>query len=134
MYKCEKCSREADIHHIVHRNEGGLDFPLNYKYLCPKHHRGKNGPHRNHRVDMEYKLQLQSKLEELLCKEYYYTEELILLLELNRSKAKKYFKDLKQYKEGYKTSEIIYRLMGKHAYNEYMLLDFEDMFIINISV
>ncbi len=33
-YYCEICGDYADVHHIVHRSEGGLDFKLNYKYLC----------------------------------------------------------------------------------------------------
>ena len=46
-YYCEICGDYADVHHIVHRSEGGLDFKLNYKYLCKKHHRSKLGPHRD---------------------------------------------------------------------------------------
>jgi hypothetical protein len=132
LYKCEICGKKADIHHIVHRNEGGLDFSSNYKYLCSKHHRGKNGPHRDNKIDIAYKLELQDKFKEILPKDFYGMEDLILLLNLNKSKAKKFFKDLRLYKEGYKKSEIIYRLMGKHSYNEYMLEDYIDMMVINI--
>lgn len=132
MYKCEICGREADIHHIVHKNEGGLDFPLNYKYLCPEHHRGKEGPHRNSKIDIEYKLELQERLERILYKDFYTTEELIEVLSLNKTKAKKFFKELKLYKEGYKKSDIIYRLMGKKKYNEYMLEDYYDMMVMFI--
>lgn len=132
LYKCEICGREADIHHIVHKNEGGLDFPLNYKYLCPEHHRGKEGPHRNSKIDIEYKLELQERLERILYKDFYTTEELIEVLSLNKTKAKKFFKELKLYKEGYKKSDIIYRLMGKKKYNEYMLEDYYDMMVMFI--
>jgi hypothetical protein len=131
LYKCEICSREADIHHIVHKNQGGLDFPLNYKCLCPEHHRGKYGPHRDSKVDLEYKLDLQYRLERLLEKNFYTVEELIELLSLNKTKAKKFFKELKLYKEGYKKDDIIYRLMGKAQYNEYMLEDYYDMMVLN---
>ncbi len=131
LYKCEICGREADIHHIVHKNEGGLDFPLNYKYLCSEHHRGKNGPHRNNKVDLEYKLELQYRLERMLEKNYYTMDELIDILSLNKTKAKKFFKELKLYKEGYKKNDIIYRLMGKKKYNEYMLEDYYDMMVLN---
>ncbi|MCM8711486.1 HNH endonuclease [Clostridium sp. SYSU_GA19001] len=132
MYKCEICGRKADIHHIVHKNEGGLDFPLNYKCLCPEHHRGKEGPHRNSKIDIEYKLELQDKLEGILSKDFYTIEELIELLSLNKTKAKKYFKELKLYKEGYRKSDVIYRLMGKKEYNEYMLEDYYDMMVMFI--
>ncbi len=131
MFKCEICSREADIHHIVHKNQGGLDFPLNYKCLCPEHHRGKYGPHRDSKVDLEYKLDLQYRLERLLEKRFYTVEELIDILSLNKTKAKKFFKELKLYKEGYKNDDIIYRLMGKAQYNEYMLEDYYDMMVLN---
>lgn len=131
MLKCEICSREADIHHIVHKNQGGLDFPLNYKCLCPEHHRGKYGPHRDSKVDLEYKLDLQYRLERLLEKNFYTVEELIDILSLNKTKAKKFFKELRLYKEGYKNNDIIYRLMGKAQYNEYMLEDYYDMMVLN---
>ena len=62
MYKCEICGEKADIHHIVYRSEGGFDVEINYLYLCPLHHRGKNGPHQNKVVDLQYKLDLQKKL------------------------------------------------------------------------
>jgi hypothetical protein len=131
LYKCEICSREADIHHIVHKNEGGLDFLYNYKCLCPEHHRGKYGPHRDNKVDLEYKLELQDRLERLLEKNFYTVEELIDILSLNKTKAKKFFKELKLYKEGYKNDDIIYRLMGKVQYNEYMLEDYYEMMVLN---
>lgn len=131
MLKCEICSREADIHHIVHKNQGGLDFPLNYKCLCPEHHRGKYGPHRDSKVDLEYKLDLQYRLDRLLEKNFYTVEELIDILSLNKTKAKKFFKELKLYKEGYKKDDIIYRLMGKAQYNEYMLEDYYDIMVLN---
>jgi hypothetical protein len=131
LYKCEICSREADIHHIVHKNQGGLDFPLNYKCLCAEHHRGKYGPHRDSKVDLEYKLDLQYRLERLLEKNFYTVEELIDILSLNKTKAKKFFKELKLYKEGYKNNDIIYRLMGKAQYNEYMLEDYYDIMVLN---
>lgn len=131
MYKCEICGRQADIHHIVHKNEGGLDFPLNYKYLCSEHHRGKQGPHRNSKVDLEYKLELQDRLERMLEKEFYTVEELTDMLNLNKTKVKKFFKELKLHKEGYEKEDIIFRLMGRHTYNEYMLEDYYEMMILN---
>ncbi|MBL4935390.1 HNH endonuclease [Clostridium sp. YIM B02515] len=132
MYKCEVCSRQADIHHIVHKNEGGLDFPLNYKYLCPEHHRGKQGPHRNSKIDIEYKLEMQEKLRNILNKNFYTMEELIIILELNKTRAKKFFKDLKLFKEGYKKEDIIYRLMGRKIYDEQMLEDYYEIMVVLI--
>ena len=31
MFFCEICHEKADIHHIVHRHEGGFDIEINYK-------------------------------------------------------------------------------------------------------
>ena len=131
MYKCEICGRQGDIHHIVHKHEGGLDFPLNYKYLCTEHHRGKTGPHRNNKVDIEYKLELQEKLKTLLSNDFYTKAQLIELLSLNKCKVKKFFKDLKVYKEGYKSEDIILRLMGRKQYDEYMLEDYYDLMVVS---
>ncbi|MCT8978110.1 HNH endonuclease [Clostridium sp. CX1] len=130
MLRCEICGRQADKHHIVYRSQGGVDFPLNFRYLCSEHHRGKEGPHKNRRLDLEYKLQMQKSLEQLLYKEYYSIDELVLLLQINKGMLKKLFKDYKLYKEGYKKSDIVFRLMGKKVYTEYMLEEYYD-FIAN---
>ncbi|MDP4143783.1 MAG: HNH endonuclease [Bacillota bacterium] len=126
MYKCEVCGKLADKHHIVYRSQGGVDFPLNFKYLCSEHHRGKNGPHKNRKLDLEYKLELQNKLESLMYKDYYTIDELVGILEINKGMLKKLLKDYRLYKEGYRTSDIITRLMGRKIYSEYMLEEYED--------
>lgn len=124
MYKCEVCGGAADKHHVVHRSEGGIDFPLNIKHLCHEHHRGKNGPHRNRRTDIQYKLELQEKLQSLLTRMYYRQEELSVILGINGRMARKLTKGLKNHKEGYPSKDIIYRLMGEEEYHEYMLEEF----------
>lgn len=126
MLKCQICEKPADRHHIVYRSQGGLDFPLNFKYLCSEHHRGKDGPHKNKRVDLEYKLEMQNQLQKLLCKQFYKLDELITLLQINKGVLKKIFKDYKLYKEGYKSFDIIYRLMGNRIYTEYMMEEYYD--------
>ena len=47
MQSCEVpgCNLPGQRHHIVFRSQGGLDIPMNFKYLCPEHHTGKNNPH-----------------------------------------------------------------------------------------
>lgn len=127
LLKCEICGKVADKHHIIYRSQGGIDFPLNFKYLCNEHHRGKLGPHKCRKLDLEYKLQLQNKLEMLLSKEFYNLDELVHILSINKGMLRKLLKDFKLYKEGYKKKDIIFRLMGKKAYNKYMLEDFYDM-------
>ena len=69
-YYCEICGDYADVHHIVHRSEGGLDFKLNYKYLCKKHHRSKIGPHRDKVIDLNYKLENAKQPKRTLYKKF----------------------------------------------------------------
>ncbi|AYD39919.1 HNH endonuclease [Clostridium fermenticellae] len=130
MFKCEVCGKEADKHHIVYRSQGGVDFPINFKYLCPEHHRGKNGPHKNRQLDLKYKLELQEKLEKILVKEFYTIDELVTLLKINKGMLKRLLREYKLYKEGYKKADIIYRLMGKKVYTKDMLENYCD-FIAN---
>ena len=118
MFSCEICTEKADIHHIVHRSEGGLDIELNYKYLCEKHHRGKNGPHHSIETDIQYKLELQDKLYSLLTKEYYTFKELGQILDISINAIKRITKNIKLYKEGYKKDYIILNLMGGSLYSE----------------
>ncbi|WP_333859416.1 HNH endonuclease [Clostridium sp.] len=126
MLRCQICGKPADKHHIVYRSQGGLDFPLNFKYLCSEHHRGKNGPHKNKKIDLEYKLEMQKQLEKLLYKKFYRLDELSTLLQINKRILKKLFKDYKLYKEGYKSIDVVYRLMGNKIYTEYMIEEYYD--------
>ena len=133
MSLCEICNAEADIHHIVHRSEGGFDIELNYKYLCPSHHRGKYGPHHSKEVDLRYKLDLQNKLFNILKKDYYSFKELASELNIPKNTLKRITKTLKLYKEGYKTSDVIFKIMGKNFYSEEMIVNFTlDNLIKNI--
>lgn len=130
MLRCEICGKQADKHHIVYRCQGGVDFPLNFRYLCSEHHRGKNGPHKNRKLDLEYKLEMQNSLEKLLCKDYYNLDELVGLLQINKGMLKRLLKEYKLFKEGYRSSDVVYRLMGKKRYTEDMLEEYYD-FIVN---
>ena len=123
MSLCEICNTEADIHHIVHRSEGGLDIELNYKYLCPSHHRGKYGPHHSKEVDLRYKLDLQNKLFHTLKKDYYSFKELASELNIPKNTLKRITKTLKLYKEGYKKSDVIFKIMGEKFYSEEMIVN-----------
>lgn len=119
-----KSAAKADRHHIVFRSEGGLDFPLNIKYLCDEHHRGINGPHRNRKVDIMYKLELQCSLNRILIKDYYGILELSSLIGINKRLLRRILSQYKMYKEGYKKFDIICRLMGGKIYDMNMLRDF----------
>ena len=89
MYNCEICGDKADIHHIIHRSEGGFDIEINYKYLCALHHRGKNGPHQNQFVDLQYKIDMQTKLYSILPKEYYSPKEISQILGIHNNSLKR---------------------------------------------
>ena len=117
MLKCEICGDPADKHHIVYRSQGGIEFPLNIRYLCSFHHRGKDGPHKNRMLDLEYKLDMQRKLEEILIKEVYTTEELVPLLNINKGMLVRLFKEYRQNEKGLRKADIIFRLMGRKKYD-----------------
>lgn len=105
----------VERHHIVFRSQGGLDFPLNYKYLTPEQHRGPNGPYINRDTDLRYKKELQEKLFELLPNEYYTFTEVRKILGLKKSQEK-HFKAVPK-RAGYMAKEdIIRRLMGGRLY------------------
>lgn len=121
MFFCEICNKKADIHHIIHRSEGGLDIELNYKYLCEEHHRGKNGPHHSIETDIKYKIELQNNLYEILQKPFYSLKEIGTLLNVSLNVLKRITKNIKLYKEGYKKEDIILVIMCGTLYNEEML-------------
>lgn len=125
LYHCEICGATADIHHIVHKHEGGYDIKINYKYLCNYHHRGKTGPHNCIETDFRYKLEMQDKIYKLLPKEYYTAKELYSLLGMTNSSLKRLLRRLKLYKEGYSKKEIIKTLMGGNLYSYNILKELE---------
>jgi recombinational DNA repair protein (RecF pathway) len=125
LHHCEICGSKADIHHIVHKHEGGYDIKLNYKYLCNYHHRGKVGPHNCAETDLKYKLELQEKLFGLLPKDYYTAKELYKILEISKANLKRLIKELKLFKEGYSKIDVIKRLMGGELYSQDMLEELE---------
>ena len=118
MFFCEICNDKADIHHIIHRHQGGLDIEINYKYLCEKHHRGKDGPHKSLEVDIIYKIELQDKLRKMLPKGYYPFKELMHILNISLNIMKRITKNMPIYKEGYNKNDIILYLMGGTLYSK----------------
>lgn len=128
--KCAVCGSRADIHHIVHRREGGMNFELNYKYLCHLHHRGLRGPHRNKIIDYEYKFELQNKFESIFTKEFYTLNEINQTLKLSISNKKRIQNNLFLYKEGYSSIELIKFLMGGKVYS---IIGLEDL-ILNTAI
>lgn len=126
MNECVVCGKRGEKHHIVFKSQGGFDFPLNYIYLCAEHHRGKDGPHKNKLIDIKYKLDLQNKLFNILNLEFYTQDELRKKLKLNSGQLKILLKNIKKYKYGYNTQEIVKKLMGGKFYYEFMLDKYYD--------
>jgi len=112
LNKCVECGKEGDTHHIIHKDEGGLEYPLNRIYLCDEHHRGQYGPHRDSEVDMEYKKELQSKLHDLFPETFYREEEIRKRAQLSNSLLRNLVKTLKRDKEGFRKVDIIDFLMS----------------------
>lgn len=107
MKKCIICGKEGEKHHIIHKDEGGLDYPLNYIYLCKFHHRGPHGPHEDEAIDEKYKKWLLLTLQNTLPKNYYKMEELKLKIPMPSGLRRSMAKTLKHYKEGFRTMDII---------------------------
>lgn len=111
---CEICGAPAERHHKIFKSQfKGLEAEWNYKYLCPTHHRGTQSPHRSKEVDLRYKREVQQYLSKVLTKDYYTQNELVKELNLQANVVKKICKILQMYKEGYKSSDIILRIMGR---------------------
>lgn len=118
MNPCFVCGKEGDKHHIIHKEEGGLDYPLNRIYLCEEHHRGPHGPHRDPQVDVSYKKMLYENLHNLFVKSYYEEGDIKTLIDLSASLLRTVTKSLKRYKEGYRSVDLIDFLMSGHRISE----------------
>lgn len=119
-YKCcEVCGKPySELHHIIFRSQAKYmaNVPVNFMYLCSTHHRGVNSPHLNREIDLEYKQQLQTKLINLFHKEYYNIHQIRTLLGISKGEAEKITNKLMIYKEGYKSEDIIKKMLGGRMY------------------
>jgi len=114
---CTVCGQSyPEHHHIVYKSQGGFDIPLNMINLCADHHRGKQGPHFSKATNLKLKREMQSKLEKILCKDYYTELELKELLEFKSNQLKKMCKKLTLYDKGYAREDVIRRIMGNKLY------------------
>lgn len=103
-------------HHIVFKSQGGLDFELNFAYLTVEEHIGSRGVHNNIEYDLLLKRDLEAKLFQIFTKDTYTLDEIIGLLKLKRKQAEKAFKRVAYTGAGYKSEDIIKRLMGGRFY------------------
>lgn len=118
---CERCGRNSgiEIHHIIFRShlKAMANIKINFKYLCSECHRNSNvSPHRNREVDLQYKRELQEKLIKLFTEEYYTEVKIRKKLDTTQTEVRKLVSKLNVYKEGYKSQDLIFRMMGYKNY------------------
>lgn len=116
METCEICGGYAEKHHIIYKSQGGLDFDLNYKWLCYDHHRtGSLAPHQNEGINKLYKKEFQEKLEEIFPNDYV-TEEELKVLGIKKKDIEKITKKFRIINGSYEKTEVIKRLCGGRFY------------------
>lgn len=117
---CEECGRNiTELHHIIFRSQCTYmsNVRVNFKFLCPEHHRGNLSPHMNREIDLMYKTELQEKLFSMFSDKEYWTEKEIMdKLECSRNEIKKITKKMFISKEGYEVNALVKRLMGDRLY------------------
>lgn len=115
---CEVCGRYyTEKHHIVFRKQGGLDYDLNFKDLCAEHHRGNKSPHKDRKIDLCYKRELQEKLFNIFVDYDYSIEEVSTLIGCKEKDLNKIFKIAQPNPSGRYESETVVRvLMGGKLY------------------
>lgn len=110
------CGKPGQRHHIVFRSQGGLDIPVNYKYLCPEHHTGNESPHRNKEIDTKYKRDEQMELFALFFEDTYTLKEIKELIGRDLKGLEKKFKKVPNIAGVYKREDIVRALMGGRLY------------------
>lgn len=118
MKLCEVigCMQMGQKHHIVFRSQGGLDIDVNFKYLCPEHHTGKESPHQDREIDLEFKREMQEKLYWLFREEEYTVDEIVRILGRDGNKIKRKFKKIRNRGGEYGRDEIVRAIMGGRIY------------------
>lgn len=118
MKPCEVpgCNLPGQRHHIVFRSQGGLDIPMNFKYLCPEHHTGKNSPHGSRAVDLKYKAEEQEKLFAIFTEETYTIKQIAELIGYDKKRLEKRFAKVRSCAGSYEREDIIRALMGGRLY------------------
>lgn len=116
--RCEVCGKEyAEKHHIVFRSQGGLDIRMNYAFLCPEHHRGNEGPHRNKAFNTKLKQREQAELESIFEKgRRYKIKEIAEAIGYDRNRLEKKFEKVRSYCGEYEAEDIIRKIMGGRLY------------------
>ncbi len=107
----------TELHHIVFRSQGGLNFRLNLIALSIEEHKGDDGPHKNRQRDLELKRWLQEQLFELFDAEELYTlKEIAGKLGMREKTLFKPFKRVEMTAGEYRGRNVVKRLMGGRFY------------------
>ena len=118
IHFCEVCgsSYGIELHHVIFRSQNSnlTKCKLNFAYLCPEHHRFKNGVHgkNGHELDKQLKLNFQNKLEYFFIKEYLTEEEINEVLCISQNALRRLLKPLKKHKDKYSREDVIRACMG----------------------
>lgn len=118
MEPCEVqgCRLPGQRHHIVFRSQGGLDIPVNFKYLCAEHHTGKESPHRNRTIDLMYKKQMQKRLFALFPEENYTIKQIAENIRYDKRRLERRFSKVTNRAGLYTKEDIVRALMGGRLY------------------
>ena len=119
MKTCKVCGKpNSEKHHIVFRSQQKALEHCQYNiiYLCEKHHRGDNSPHRNRNTDIMYKLQFQKKLFKLFTKEEYTEKEIKEILDISNAAVRRITKSINKHVDKYKKEDVIRGCMGGKLY------------------
>lgn len=107
----------AELHHIVFRSQGGLNFKLNLIPLSVEEHKGDDGPHKNRQRDLELKQWLQEQLFEMFQRDELYTlKEIASKLGMREKTLYKPFKRVDMTAGEYLGKNVVKRLMGGRFY------------------
>ena len=97
-------------------HKGGVDIPVNYKYLCPEHHTGNESPHKNKEIDIRYKREEQMELFALFFEDTYTLKKIKELIGHNLKGIEKRFKKVSNVAGVYKREDRVRALMGGRLY------------------
>jgi hypothetical protein len=117
---CEVCRKPySELHHVIYKSQAKyLEYvPLNFKYLCPEHHRGNKSPHMDKKIDLQYKRELQAKVNKLITLNYYSLDRLKDILGISKKECERVVKHCLLHKEGYAKEDIVKRLLGGRVYD-----------------
>lgn len=119
MKECTVCGMHgSECHHIVFRSQQkALEHcEYNMMYLCSNHHRGNSSPHKNRKIDLEYKRNFQSKLYDMFKKDEYTREEVKEVLNISDNAITRLLKPVYSRAGVYEKEEIIRSCMGGRIY------------------